>query len=107
MKKLKILSLVMVVVVLVPLLLSCSKTVSKDIKVKETDPWYESVRFELESERLPTEMYESSAVGYGNGKIFHVYNLTNLADYDNYRRAFLDIYRSEGLCHRQDPGDQD
>lgn len=96
MKKLKILSLVMVVVVLVPLLLSCSKTVSKDIKVKETDPWYESVRFELESERLPTEMYESSAVGYGNGKIFHVYNLTNLADYDNYRRAFLDIYDEDG-----------
>ena len=96
MKKIKMLSLAMAVVMLAPSLFACSKSKSKITKVKEDDPWFESVRFELESERLPTEMYGGSVIGYSNGKIYHLYNLTNLADYDNYRRAFLDTYDEQG-----------
>ena len=87
--------MIMAVVMLVPLLLSCSKSKSGN-KVKDSDPWYESVRFDIESEGMPTEMYDGSAIGYSNGKIFHLYNLTNLADYEDYRRAFLDIFDEQG-----------
>ncbi|MBR2993239.1 MAG: hypothetical protein IKF31_08050 [Clostridiales bacterium] len=96
MKKLKMLSLAMAVVLLAPSLFACSKKGGKNTKVKESDPWFESVRFDLEPERLPTEMYEGSVVGYSNGKVFHLYNLTNLADYDDYRRAFIDTFDEQG-----------
>ncbi|MBR4430905.1 MAG: hypothetical protein IKS75_06375 [Clostridiales bacterium] len=96
MKKLKMLSLAMAVVMLAPSLFACSKSKSKNTKVKESDPWFESVRFELDAERLPTEMYEGSVIGYSSGKVFHLYNLTNLADYDDYRRAFLDTFDEQG-----------
>lgn len=96
MKKLKMLSLAMAVLMLAPSLFACSKKGGKNTKVKESDPWFESVRFDLEPERLPTEMYEGSVVGYSNGKVFHLYNLTNLADYDDYRRAFIDTFDEQG-----------
>ena len=95
MNKVKSAAMIMAVVMLVPLLLSCSKSKSGN-KVKDSDPWYESVRFDIESEGMPTEMYDGSAIGYSNGKIFHLYNLTNLADYEDYRRAFLDIFDEQG-----------
>ncbi len=78
-----------------PVLMSCSKKGS-DTVVSENDPWYESTRFELDMDILPTEMLGNTEVCYGNGKIYHVYGLTNLADYDNYRRTMLDAYDEKG-----------
>ena len=96
MKIVKITAVLMAVVMLVPFIMSCSKSKNNSSKVADSDPWFESVRFDIESEGLPTEIYEGSAVGYSNGKIYHIYNLTNLADYDDYRRAFLDTFDEHG-----------
>ena len=96
MKKIKATALAMAVVMLVPLLLSCSKKSSKSNTVKKDDPWYESYRFELERDQKPTEMLSGSVVTYSNGNVYHLYCLTNLADYDNYRRTILDTYDSNG-----------
>ena len=96
MKIVKITAVLMAVVMLVPFIMSCSKSKNNNSKVADSDPWFESVRFDIESEGLPTEIYEGSAVGYSNGKIYHIYNLTNLADYDDYRRAFLDTFDEHG-----------
>ena len=86
----------MAVIMLQPLLLSCSANSKKGSVVNADDPWFESVRFELENDQLPTEMLDKSAVSYSNDKLYHMYSLTNLADFDNYRRTMLDTYDGEG-----------
>ena len=86
--KRKIASSLLAVSLLAPLLMSCSKQDS-DKTVSGKDPWYESTRLELKTDQQPTEMLDSSIVSYSNGKIYHLYSLTNLADYDNYRRTML------------------
>ena len=96
MKRIKVIALAMTVLMLQPLLLACSAK-NKDVTVvKEDDPWYESSRFGLENDQLPTELIGGSVVSYSNGNIYHLYSLTNMADYDNYRRTMLDTYDSEG-----------
>lgn len=96
MGKVRYLALVLAAVMLASPLMSCSKSKSKVTKVKEDDPWFDSVRFGMETDKLDTETLESSVVSYSNGKIYHIYSLTNLADFDNYRRSLLDIYDEEG-----------
>ena len=44
-----------------PVLMSCSKKGS-DTVVSENDPWYESTRFELDMDILPTEMLGNTEV---------------------------------------------
>ena len=95
MKRLKVIAVVMAVAMLQPLLMSCSVK-NSDAVVKEDDPWYESIRFELDQEQLPTEMMQGSVVSYSNGKIYNIYSLINLADFDNYRRTLLDTYDEQG-----------
>ena len=93
--KRKIVSSLLAVSLLAPLLMSCSKQGS-DKTVSGKDPWYESTRLELKTDQQPTEMLDSSIVSYSNGKIYHLYSLTNLADYDNYRRTMLTTYDDKG-----------
>lgn len=96
MKKLKVSALVMAVVMLMPLLLSCSKSKSATKLAGKDDPWYESFRFDLEPDQAATELSGGSVVCYGNGKIYHLYSLTNIADFDDYRRTILDTYDEAG-----------
>ena len=96
MGKVRCLALVLAAVMLATPLMSCSKSKTRATKVKEDDPWFDSVRFGMETDKLDTETLESSVVSYSNGKIYHIYSLTNLADFDNYRRSLLDIYDEEG-----------
>ena len=93
--KRKIVSSLLAVSLLAPMLMSCSKK-GGDLIVSEKDPWYESVRFALKTDQKPTELLESSVVSYSNGKLYHLYSLTNLADYDNYRRTMLTTYDEKG-----------
>ncbi|MBR4430668.1 MAG: carbohydrate ABC transporter substrate-binding protein [Clostridiales bacterium] len=95
MKRLKALAIVLAVSMLQPLLMSCSAN-NRDAVVKEDDPWYESIRFELDQEQLPTEMIQGSVVSYSNGRIYNIYSLINLTDFDNYRRTLLDTYDEQG-----------
>ncbi len=95
MKRLKIIAFATAVVMSQPLLLSCMAKNNNDV-VDAEDPWYESYRIELTADKLDTEMLVSSVVAYSNGKLFHLYSLMNLADYDNYRRTMLDIYDEQG-----------
>lgn len=109
MKTLKLSALVMAVVFLIPLLLSCSKGKNADDLVKENDPWYISYRFELDPDVSATEMVSGNAVCYNKGSVYHLYVLTDISDYDDYRRAMLDTYDLEGnLVNRiklSNPGD--
>ncbi|MDO4421118.1 MAG: hypothetical protein Q4C15_03620 [Eubacteriales bacterium] len=104
----RITALALAVSMLAPMITSCAKSNTKNIVVKEDDPWYESVRFDLETDKLPSEMIDSSVVTYGNDKLYHLYSLTNLSDFDNYRRTMLDTYDSNGNLLNQikvtDPG---
>ena len=99
----RITALALAVSMLAPMITSCAKSNTKNIVVKEDDPWYESVRFDLETDKLPSEMIDSSVVTYGNDKLYHLYSLTNLSDYDNYRRTMLDTYDSNGNLLNQKP----
>ncbi len=92
----RITALALAVSMLAPMITSCAKSNTKNIVVKEDDPWYESVRFDLETDKLPSEMIDSSVVTYENDRLYHLYSLTNLSDYDNYRRTMLDTYDSNG-----------
>ena len=108
MKKTKVIALAMAVVMAQPVLLSCTAK-KKELIVKEDDPWYESYRFSLETDRLDTELLEGSVVSYSNGKLYHLYSLINIEDYENYRRTLLDTYDEKGnLLNRfslKNPGD--
>ena len=95
MKKSGCMAVILAVSMLMPTLAACSKA-AKNTTVKKNDTWFESTRFGLKPDILNTEMVESSAVSYGGGKVYHVYSLTNLADYDNYRRTMLDTYDDKG-----------
>lgn len=85
----------MAVVMAQPLLLSCTAK-KKELVVNEDDPWYESCRFNLETDQLDTELLEGSVVSYTNGKLYHLYSLINIEDYENYRRSLLDTYDEKG-----------
>ncbi len=91
----RIAAAIMAVCLLVPSLPACSKG-NKITVVKEEDPWFESTRFKLKTEQLSTEMLDSSVVGSSKDKVFHLYSLTNLADYENYRRTLLSTYDDKG-----------
>ena len=91
MKKLRCLALILALSMLMPMLCSCAKK-SKDTTVKKDDPWFESTRFNLKTDIKESEMLEGSTVSYGNGRVYHVYSIVNLADYENYRRTMLDTY---------------
>lgn len=95
MKRLKIIAFAMAVVMLQPLLLSCMAKKNNDV-VSADDPWYESYRIKLKADKLDTEFLTNSVVAYSNGKLFHLYSLMNLADYDDYRRTLLDTYDEQG-----------
>ena len=92
----KTIALTLAVSMLAPMLMSCARNSAKDITVKPDDPWYETVRFDLEMDRKPAELVDSSVVTYGNDRLYHLYSLCNLADYTNYRRSMLDTYDSNG-----------
>ena len=91
----KTVSFLLAVCMLTTVFTSCSKT-NKDIIVREDDPWFESVRFELNNDQKSTEMLDSSIVSYSNGRVYHLYSLTDLADYDDYRRTVLTTYDDQG-----------
>ena len=95
MMKEKAVSSLLAVCLFATVLVSCTKT-GKEQVVREDDPWFESTRFELDTDQKATEMMESSIVSYCNGKVYHLYSLTNLADYDDYRRTMLTTYDEHG-----------
>ena len=47
MRRIKVFSVIMTAVMLMPVLMSCSKAKTKATVVKEDDPWYESTKFKL------------------------------------------------------------
>lgn len=96
MRNQKTIALALALSVIAPMLMSCAKNSAKDITVRSDDPWYETVRFDLETDRQPSEMVDSSVVTYGNDRLYHLYSLYNLTDYTNYRRSMLDTYDSNG-----------
>ena len=95
MKKLRCIALILSVSMLMPMLCSCAKK-SKNTTVRKDDPWFESTRFDLKTDIKESEMIEGSTVSYGNGKVYHIYSIINLADYENYRRTMLDTYDDKG-----------
>ena len=61
MRKEKAVSSLLAVCLFATVLVSCTKT-GKEQVVREDDPWFDSTRFELDTDQKATEMMESSIV---------------------------------------------
>lgn len=99
MRKLKLLAFAMVLIMLAPMLMSCSKGKEKSIVVKEDDPWYESTRFVLDKDVGTSEFVEGSAcICAGDDRLYSLYTVYNNGDNEELkrRRTLLDVYDDGG-----------
>ena len=73
MKTKKTFAIAMVIVMLMPLVMSCSPFRKQAVIVKADDPWYESTMFEIEKDIRANDTFESSSICASDEKIFSVY----------------------------------
>ncbi len=99
MRKLKLSAFAMALIMLVPMLMSCSKGKERSAVVKEDDPWYESTRFVLDKDVNSSEFVEGSAcICAGSNRIYSLYTVYNNGDNEDSkrRRTLLDVYDDGG-----------
>ena len=94
MRKTKLLAAVMAVIMLMPMIMSCSSDKKKNNVVKDDDPWYESVRIKIERDIRENEQEGNSGICMSNDRIFYMYSLS--ADRGGSSRTVLDIYDFNG-----------
>ena len=95
MGKIRFLSAVVAIAMLMPMLTSCkSGKIGKKV-VKEDDPWYESSRFELAQDLGQFDMI-GFADGFcaGDDKLFYIYNFTT--DRWATSKTYIDTYDFDG-----------
>ena len=100
MGKIRPLSIILSVVMLMPMLSACSSS-QKGIKtVKEDDPWYETTRFEI-TRAIGKNAEYSAQMCTGDDRLFSVYAYSN--DRWGSARSAIDTYDLEGnLLSHQD-----
>ena len=94
MRKKGLLAIVMTVVMLMPMLMSCSSEKKDRKTVKEDDPWYETTRFELKNDVREFETLGYPVVSASDDSIFALYAL--MGGLGATSRAVLDEYDFEG-----------
>lgn len=94
MGKIKPVVIFMAVVMLTPMLMSCSPAKKKTNVVKEDDPWYESTRFELEKNLKPYEELGRSVECTSGNLIFSIYSKS--PDRWGTSQMILDTYDLDG-----------
>ena len=73
MRSIKPFAMFMVIIMLMPLTMSCSPFRKQAVTVKADDPWYESTMFEIEKDIRANDTFESSSLCASDEKIFSVY----------------------------------
>lgn len=94
MKKTKLLAAAMAVIMLMPMLMSCSSDKKKNNVVKAEDPWYESVRVKINKDIREGEQEGLSQICTSNDNIFYMYSLS--PDRGGSSRTVLDKYDLNG-----------
>ena len=89
--KIRPISFVMALILLITMLPSCSSVKKGSNVVKADDPWYETTRFKLEKNLKPTDQEADSVLCAGDDKLFFAYcysgdmwgtSITKLDTYD-------------------------
>ena len=95
MRRIKLLSVIMTIVMMMPVLMSCSKAKKTDDVVKEDDPWYESNRFEL-AQDLGQYSYlgGSDVLCASNDKVYFLYCFSK--DMGATTKTVIDTYDFDG-----------
>ena len=73
MRKSRMPAAAMAIVMLMPMLMSCSSGKKSSNVVKADDPWYETTRFQLEKDLQPYSEEGGSLIGTSDDKIFYMY----------------------------------
>ena len=94
MRKIRPISFVMAIVLLITMLPSCSSGKKGSKVVKADDPWFESTRFKLEKDIRQYEEEGVSAVFTSNDRCYSLYCLSK--DRWGSSRTVLDIYDFDG-----------
>ncbi|MCR5286842.1 MAG: hypothetical protein K6D93_02725, partial [Saccharofermentans sp.] len=101
MKKIKAFAIAMAVIMLMPMLMSCSPVRKKATVVKADDPWYESVRFNLDPAPQAAGAVMYSGLCASDDKLFSLYNYTTNAWGSSH--TILDVFDLNGnLLNRKE-----
>ncbi|MBR6988144.1 MAG: extracellular solute-binding protein [Clostridiales bacterium] len=95
MRRIKLISAVMAVAMLMPVLTSCKSGKKGKNVVKADDPWYESSRFELSQDLGQNDSIGASyLLGASNDKVFYLYCFST--DAWNSSKTVIDTYDFDG-----------
>ncbi len=94
MKKTRIVAFAMAVILLLPVLASCSPGKTGNNTVKEDDPWYDLTKFKIEKDIRQYEQLGNTGICTGSDRVFSVYPLSK--DHWGSCRTVLDTYDLEG-----------
>ena len=73
MRRIKLISAILVIAMLVPVLTSCKSGKKGSNVIKEDDPWFETTRFKLEKNLKPTDQEADAVLCAGEDKLFFAY----------------------------------
>jgi hypothetical protein len=94
MRKIRFLAVAMAIVILMPMLMSCSSGKKSSNVVKADDPWYETTRFKLEKNLKPYSMEGGTQIASSDDKIITVYCYSN--DMWGSSITIIDVYDFDG-----------
>ena len=94
MRKSRMPAAAMAIVILMPMLMSCSSGKKSSNVVKADDPWYETTRFQLEKDLQPYSEEGGSLIGTSDDRIFYMYCYSN--DLWGSSKTILDVYDFDG-----------
>ena len=73
MRRIKLISAILVIAMLVPVLTSCKSGKKGSNVIKEDDPWFETTRFKLEKNLKPTDQEADSMICTSDDRLFFAY----------------------------------
>ncbi len=94
MKKIRLISLVLTVAMLVPVFTSCSAVSGTKKVIKKDDPWFDSFKFKLEKDIQPFDAMGGNVICTADDKLFNIYCLSK--DKWGTVRTVLDTYGYDG-----------
>ena len=94
MRKFRFLAAAMAIVILMPMLMSCSSGKKSSNVVKADDPWYETTRFRLDTDMKAYSQVGGTQICASDDRIFFLYCFSN--DMWGSSKTILDVYDFEG-----------
>ena len=94
MRKIRLLTAAMAIIVLMPMLMSCSSGKKSSNVVKADDPWYETTRFEITRDLKPGSQIGANLITAAGDRIYSLYCYSN--DMWGSSKTVLDVYDLDG-----------